>query len=194
MTTYIVSSGVISSGITLNSGDSELVQSGGTALDTTINSGGQETVSAGGVDISATIKSGGTEFVYGSASATTVSSGGLEVVESGGVISGAIVDSGGVLDLSGDGTISGGTVVSGATVTVTGTSATLSLPNAASNAGLLQLLSGAVGQVAGTLANTGTLNVDTENNAAGSQLSVAGSWSTAARSMLAALGGPAAAR
>ena len=42
MTVYIVSSGVTSSGITLQAGDTMSVLSGGTAIGTKVNSGGTE--------------------------------------------------------------------------------------------------------------------------------------------------------
>jgi autotransporter passenger strand-loop-strand repeat protein len=56
---HVVSFGQTSSGITLNSGDSETVVSGGTAFITTVNSGGSLTVSVGGSAVVTTINSGG---------------------------------------------------------------------------------------------------------------------------------------
>jgi uncharacterized protein len=58
-TTYNVTSGVTSSGITLNNGDTLNVSSGGTASSTTVNSGGSEVVSSAGSAISTTVALGG---------------------------------------------------------------------------------------------------------------------------------------
>jgi autotransporter passenger strand-loop-strand repeat protein len=63
VTTYIVSNGQTSSGVTLNSGDTETVLSGGAATFTTINSGGLLTVSSGGFASSSTINAGGSGIV-----------------------------------------------------------------------------------------------------------------------------------
>ena len=61
MTTYIVSSGVISTGVTLGVGDFLYVSSGGIASSTVVSSGGSETVSTGGSAVSTTVSSGGFE-------------------------------------------------------------------------------------------------------------------------------------
>src|SRR5271157_3532505 len=65
MTTYTVSSGHTSSGITLNSGDELVVLHGGVAVDTTVHSFG-------------------TENIYDTTTHTTLSGGGFEDVYSGG--------------------------------------------------------------------------------------------------------------
>ena len=75
MTTYTISPGQTSNGITLNSGDIE--NDYGKTNSSTINGG------------AAYIFSGGT------ASATTVNNGGLDIVYSGGEETGAVVNSGG---------------------------------------------------------------------------------------------------
>ena len=99
MATYIVSSGVTSTGITLNHGDFLGVSSGGTASDTMANNGGTEFVYAGGTAISTTLDSGGTAFAIGGGktSFTTVSSGGAEGVYAGGTAASTTVSSGGYL-------------------------------------------------------------------------------------------------
>lgn len=58
MTTYSVTSGVLSSGITVHSGDLLLVESGGTAVYTTVSALGSAVVSSGGA-VSFTTVSGG---------------------------------------------------------------------------------------------------------------------------------------
>ena len=69
MTDYSVSSGVTSTGITLNSGDTMEVLSGGTASQTTISSGALETVDSGDVDSSAALW--GEQDVFGYAESAT---------------------------------------------------------------------------------------------------------------------------
>jgi autotransporter passenger strand-loop-strand repeat protein len=103
MTTYSVTSGVTSSGITLGNGGTEYVYSGGRTVSTTVGYGGAEIVYSGGTG-SVTTVSGGTEFVSsgstavgttveyfstevvdgGTAVSTTVSNGGTEIVYSSG--------------------------------------------------------------------------------------------------------------
>jgi fibronectin-binding autotransporter adhesin len=106
MTTYSVTSGVTSSGITLGNGGTEYVYSGGRTVGTTVGYGGAEIVDSGGTG-SVTTASGSTEFVSsggtavgttveyfstevvngGTAVSTTVSNGGTEIVYSGGTAS-----------------------------------------------------------------------------------------------------------
>ncbi len=134
MTTTSVTSGVTSSGITLNNGDFLIVSSGGTASvtvvnsggvasilgvgsNTTINAGGHEFVGPGGV-VTATIISGaGAENLIigaGTAGGTMVMSGGAEIVAAGGVTQSAIVSAGGDEILNGSGATSiSATVMSG---------------------------------------------------------------------------------
>src|SRR5437016_330001 len=59
MTTYVVSFGQTSNGITLNSGDTLTVSSGGTASSTTIDSGGLLAVASGGAAVLASIGGSG---------------------------------------------------------------------------------------------------------------------------------------
>jgi autotransporter passenger strand-loop-strand repeat protein len=77
LTDYVISSGV-TTGYTLQSGDTLTVQSGGTSLDTIVNSGATETVQSGGTVSDAQVLSGGAEVLSagGIESGTTVASGG----------------------------------------------------------------------------------------------------------------------
>jgi len=81
MTTYTVTSGAISSGIVVGSGDELDVLSGGVARSTVVSSGGVANVSAGGVASGTVLNDGGTEYVYsgGVAMLTVVSSGGRRI-------------------------------------------------------------------------------------------------------------------
>ena len=115
--TIIVSSGVTSTGLTLNSGDSMNVLSGGTAVATAVNSGGvvldqgvtsgtkvsgggQELVSSGGVArdtvLSTDTLASGNQSVFagGIVRGTVVSLGGQETISSGGVASGTVLNGG----------------------------------------------------------------------------------------------------
>jgi autotransporter passenger strand-loop-strand repeat protein len=82
MTITYVSSGAVSSGVVVTSGNELEVLFGGTIEATTVGSSGYEFVASGGV-----------------ASGTIVSNGGEEFVVSGGVASGTIVSSGGLIEL-----------------------------------------------------------------------------------------------
>ena len=116
MTTQFVSSGVVSSGIVVTSGNALIVLSGGVASATTVSDGGVEVVhgsaagtmiasggldllSSGGTTISAVLAGGNglaaIEIVNsgGTASATTISGGGVEVVS--GLAVGTMIASGG---------------------------------------------------------------------------------------------------
>jgi len=81
MTDYNISSGVTSSGVTLNTGDIETVFAGGIASSTVIN-GGSEIISSGGTAFYTTV-SAGTETILsgGVARFTTISGGGLQDVD-----------------------------------------------------------------------------------------------------------------
>ena len=59
MTAYTVSFGQTSSGIILNSGDTETVLSGGTTSNTIVRNGGAEIISSGGRDAGARISAHG---------------------------------------------------------------------------------------------------------------------------------------
>lgn len=87
MTDYVVSSGMTSSGITLNSGDTEEVLSGGVSIDTTVNSGGVLTGKRGGLLSGGLIASGGVAAGAGSVA-------GMLEVSSGGSLSGLRFNSG----------------------------------------------------------------------------------------------------
>jgi autotransporter passenger strand-loop-strand repeat protein/T5SS/PEP-CTERM-associated repeat protein len=99
MTTYTVSSGATSTGITLRRGDFLYVSSGGTADDITVDSGGTEYVFSGGTSSDTTVHDGGAEFVYstGSAIGTTLSTGGYLIVLSGGEQSGTVRSGGSII-------------------------------------------------------------------------------------------------
>ena len=124
MTTFTVPSGVTSSGITVNSGDTWIID--GTAVSFTISNGGTEVVSSsdfaspGGSAVSTTVSNGG--FLYtsvgGLAVGTTVSSGGFEIV-SGGVASATTVSSSG-FEIVYNGAARSTTVENGGYVAVSG--------------------------------------------------------------------------
>lgn len=78
MTTYIVSSGLTSSGVHLSSGDAETVLAHGTAEFTVVSGGGVETVSSGGVAHDDKVLSGGVLSLAsgGAAYNETISAGG----------------------------------------------------------------------------------------------------------------------
>jgi autotransporter passenger strand-loop-strand repeat protein len=90
--TTFVSSGVVSSGLTVSGGDQLVVLPAGTTSDTTVLVGGYEVVSSGGT--AKTTSVGGRQDVFGTASGATLLSGGVEVVSSGGSTSDTIVSSG----------------------------------------------------------------------------------------------------
>lgn len=106
--TYVYS-GATSSGLVLNSGDTEYVYSGGTATSTTVSSGGSEVVS-GGTAISTNVSNGGQIIVaLGGVASTTTIAGGTALISGGtaidlaisnGGVNGVIVQSGGVLSSS----------------------------------------------------------------------------------------------
>jgi collagen type I/II/III/V/XI/XXIV/XXVII alpha len=105
MATIIVSSGVISGGLTITSGNTLDVLSGGTAVDTTVARGAVDIVNQGGVT-SATILSGGSEFGDGGViSGTTILAGGVEYLGEGSAV-GVVIGSGGVQYVEGGRAIS----------------------------------------------------------------------------------------
>jgi autotransporter passenger strand-loop-strand repeat protein len=74
VTTYSVTAGETSTGITLSNGDFLFVSSGGTVVATTVSSGGIAEVLSGGVAKFTSVSSGGYEYILasGSTSFTTV--------------------------------------------------------------------------------------------------------------------------
>lgn len=112
VTTEVVSSGVVSSGVEISSGTVLTVLSGGTANATDIDSGGTVQVNKGGTASGTLLSGGGVEAVYGSDSNTQVRGGTLRVV-SGGAVTGATVSSGGVFEIWSSGTATSTTVLSG---------------------------------------------------------------------------------
>src|SRR5579859_4311862 len=134
LTDYIAASGVVSSGLTLNPGDTvtvssggatvstsndglETVLSGGVARNTIIASAGVEGVSLGGMSIGAVVN-GGNEVVDGVAASVTVNQGGDLFIDSGGLASGVTIS--GVGGNDGLGYVDSGGVISNATVLANG--------------------------------------------------------------------------
>jgi autotransporter passenger strand-loop-strand repeat protein len=134
MTTTSVSSGVVSNGLAISSGDELIVSSGGSATSTTVDDGGSlvldggyasaTTVTDGGSAVliggeadDSTVVGGGVQVLSagGSAVGVTVSDGGSEVVFSGGVAGYAVLGSGGSQTISSDGYAVSTTVLSGGT-------------------------------------------------------------------------------
>jgi autotransporter passenger strand-loop-strand repeat protein len=114
MVTLVVSSGVVSSGLTVGSQGELDVDAGGVAIDTTVLNGGSETVFAGGAENGGIVSSGGSLEDSGLVSGETIGLGGRIEVLSGGQLDASIVSSGGTLFLSGGGA-SGDIVMSGGT-------------------------------------------------------------------------------
>ena len=111
---YDVSSGITSSGITLND-DSMYVYSGGTATATTVNWRGYLYVSSGGTATSTTVNSNGLMLVSsgGTATATTVNSSGDLYVYDGGTATSTTVNGGGRLSVSSGGIVNNATIAGG---------------------------------------------------------------------------------
>ncbi len=103
--TYLYS-GATSSGLVLNSGDTEYVYNGGTAVGTTVNSGGEIIVALGGVATSTTITGGTALISGGTAINLTISNGGVNgvIVQSGGVLSSGTILAGTNANISAGGT------------------------------------------------------------------------------------------
>jgi autotransporter passenger strand-loop-strand repeat protein len=81
MTTQFVSSGVISSGVIVSSGNTLEVLSGGTADATTVTSGGIQRVDVGGFASGTVISAGGSDTVFGTDTGATVNSGETMLLE-----------------------------------------------------------------------------------------------------------------
>jgi autotransporter passenger strand-loop-strand repeat protein len=119
MTTQFVSSGVVSSGVIVTSGNVLEVLSGGTADVTSVTSGGLQQVDAGGFASGTVISAGGSDTVFGSDTGATVNSGGIETVSSGGIANSATINNGGVLSIIG-GSASHITINSGGSLVLNG--------------------------------------------------------------------------
>jgi autotransporter passenger strand-loop-strand repeat protein len=119
MTTQFVSSGIVSSGVLVTSGNVLEVLSGGTADVTSVTSGGLQQVDAGGFVSGTAISAGGSDTVFGSDTGATVNSGGIEIVSSGGIASSATINNSGVLLLEG-GSASHITINSGGSLVLSG--------------------------------------------------------------------------
>jgi autotransporter passenger strand-loop-strand repeat protein len=100
MTTQFVSSGVVSSGVVVTSGNILEVLSGGTADVTSVTSGGVQQVDAGGFASGTVISAGGSDTVLGSETGAIIDSGGVLTL-SGGSVNSITINSGGSLVLSG---------------------------------------------------------------------------------------------
>jgi autotransporter passenger strand-loop-strand repeat protein len=107
MTTIFISSGNVSSGITVTNGNTLEVESGGTASATTVEAGGIEQIDVGGVANGTILSQGAAASVYGTDSAAQI--GGTEDVFSGGLAFGDTVLGGGTLNVSG---FASGTIIS----------------------------------------------------------------------------------
>ena len=94
MTEYIVSSGIVSSGIVLDSSDRMVVLNGGKAIATTVNRDGEFIIRSGGIASDMLVAAGGGGFVTsgGTACNTTVSGGGFLTIRSGGIADGIVSD------------------------------------------------------------------------------------------------------
>lgn len=108
MASFVVHSGVVSSGLDLGTGDLLRVLDGGEASAAVVGAGAKELISSGGLDSGATIDSGGAAYVLGGGAAygQAIDSGGKAVVSASGVVAGELVLHGGVLE--GAGEIGGG--------------------------------------------------------------------------------------
>jgi autotransporter passenger strand-loop-strand repeat protein len=188
MSMQIVSSGAVSSGIVVTSGNALLVFSGGTASATTVSSGGTEQVLAGGSGFGDTVSNGGALGVFGTESSATISSGGLVaiapggvasattvlnggtfVVQSGGVASRTAVRSGGTEQVQAGGSGFGETVNNGGALGIFGTESSATI----SNGGLVAITSGGMAG-ATTVSNGGTLVVQSGGVASGTAVSSGG--------------------
>jgi autotransporter passenger strand-loop-strand repeat protein len=113
-----VTSGSVSSGGVVSSGDTLEILSGGTADVTTVTSGGTQQVDAGGFASGTVVSGGGSDTVFGSDTVAMVSSGGILTVSSGGAAYGTTINSGGLEDVFSSGVDSGATVNDGGTLNV----------------------------------------------------------------------------
>jgi len=113
----VIGPGVVSSSITVGSGQSQTILSGGVAVDTVALDGGVQIVS--GKATGTILSSGGIESVSsgGAASGTHVLKGG-ELIYAGGTVTGAVVGVGGLLAVATGAKASGMTVGTGVTLTV----------------------------------------------------------------------------
>ena len=102
---YYISSGVTSTGISLNY-ENMYVKSGGVANRTTVKSGGDMYISSGGVANRTTVKSGGDMYISsgGVAISTTVNDGGSMYIDCGGVANSTTVNDGGYMYIASGGT------------------------------------------------------------------------------------------
>lgn len=119
MANYIVSSGITSTGISLNR-DSMTILDGGTVNSTTANFRGYLYVHSGGAANSTTVKYDGRINVYsgGTANNTMVSSGGNMTIDTGGTANGTTVSSGGSMTIATGGTANSTTVNYSASINV----------------------------------------------------------------------------
>ncbi len=99
MSNYYVSSGVTSSGMSLNENDNMFVLSGGTAVGTTVNTNGNLIVSEGGGIVKTTVNAmGAVDVAGGTATDTTVKDQGWLWVSSEGIAERTVVSSNGTAE------------------------------------------------------------------------------------------------
>jgi len=130
MTTYTVSSGHTSSGITLNPGDTMTVRNGGTAVDTTdagfqdvfgktigtVINNGTEWVESGGVASGTILNGNGAEFVVGvgaTVSGAVFNDNSDTYLEGAITVIGSVINSGSLVDVSFGGTTTGSIINNG---------------------------------------------------------------------------------
>ena len=124
---YLISSGIISSGIQLFNNVMH-IYCGGSATTTTVNRYGSMTISSGGNVTSTMVNSDGRMRVYGNATSTTVNSRGSMTVFSGGNATSTTVNSDGKMELDG-GSATVTTVNSGGIMLIYNGSATATTVN-----------------------------------------------------------------
>ena len=124
---YLISSGIISSGIQLFNNVMH-IYCGGSATTTTVNRYGSMTISSGGNVTSTMVNSDGRMRVYGNATSTTVNSRGSMTVFSGGNATSTTVNSDGKMELDG-GSVTVTTVNSGGIMLIYNGSATATTVN-----------------------------------------------------------------
>jgi autotransporter passenger strand-loop-strand repeat protein len=153
MTTDIyVSSGVTSTGLTIQPGQDEIVLTGGKAVATTVSGiSAEQDVSAGGTALGTTLEGYGTEYVFsgGLTSATTVDADSVLQVQSGAKGINTVVNNSGLEEVYG--TASGSIVNSGGDELVGGGGAAIS---ATINSGGTQIANGS-GAVSGAVIKAG---------------------------------------
>ncbi len=91
---YVISSGVTSTGVKVSAGDEMTILNGGAVNSTIINSGGVQYVSSGGTAINTVIKWGGSQHITSGGSADLTTGSGWLYVYSGGIANNTSLDGG----------------------------------------------------------------------------------------------------